>query len=118
MRNKPVPKFSRVDKVISVLEAAADVGCAVIIVRGIKNPRWKTLYTALVITGGCLEAFGFLKGVVRARRPSDEIEPAGSMPVSHPSSARRIREPGTEALAWEVNLVLVRSSLPPNAGSV
>ena len=74
MKDKPLPKFTRLDKAISILEASADVGCALIIVRGIRNRRWKGLYNALVASGVCLEAFGFLKGVVLARRDTHEIE--------------------------------------------
>jgi hypothetical protein len=96
MNDKPLPTFSRFDKVKSVIEATAGVGCAVIIVHGIKNRRWKRVYSALVASGICLDAFGFLKGVVD-RRHSHENAATTPILASQPSNVRTTREPGTEA---------------------
>jgi hypothetical protein len=96
MKDKPLPTFSRLDKVKSVIEATAGVGCAVIIVHGINNRRWKRVYNALVASGICLDAFGFLKGVV-AGRHSHKIAASTPTPASRTSNVQTTREPGTKA---------------------
>ena len=95
MKDKPLPKFSRLDKVVSVLEATAGVGCAVIIVRGIRDRRWKRLYTALVVSGACLDAFGFLKGMVLDRRHSHDIE--ADIPIPAPPLSSALTGPSPNA---------------------